>query len=78
MYYVVTNVGFEDDTEVRFMGDFQTAQLRPHVSKSHQQLEQETSPRKNILKYFSKLNPKQNFNVADIPFFVVEIFLICL
>ena len=46
VYYVVINVGFEDDTQVKFFENFQTGQLRPHISTQQQQTELETQPRK--------------------------------
>ena len=54
VYYVVINVGFDDDTKVKFFEKFQTEEFRPNVSSPKQQTELETRPpRKNIFKNIS-------------------------
>ena len=77
---MVINVGFDDDTKVKFFEKFQTEELRPDVSSPKQQTEDETRPprKKNQNISLYKANKKHFtvlYNVADIRFVGGEIFL---
>ena len=57
---MVTKIGFEDDTKIKFFENFQTAELPPSVTSTPKQTELETRPRKNILRIFLSINKPIN------------------